>query len=91
MKPKLLGGRNVIRLKVRKVAEAQGVETPGRLARESRVSYGTVHRLWNEPDKVGSGITLDVLWRIAQALGVKTSDLYEEDAPGRWTPALLAA
>ena len=86
----LTGGGTLIRLKVREVAEGKGFKTPGHLARESRVSYATVHRLWNEPEKAEDGLTLGVLRRIAQALGVKISALVEEES-GPWMPALLQA
>lgn len=76
----------MIRLKVREVAEGKGFKTPGRLARESKVSYATVHRIWNEPEKAEDGVTLGVLRRIAQALGVNISDLVEEES-GPWAPA----
>lgn len=80
----------MFRVKVREVAEAKGYKTPGRLARESRVSYATIHRLWNEPDKSEEGLTLGVIFRLAQTLGVSISELVETDL-GQWEPALLAA
>lgn len=80
----------MFKVKVREVAESKGFNTPGRLARESRVSYATVHRLWNEPGKSEEGLTLGVIFRLAQALGVSISELVETDE-GQWAPALLAA
>lgn len=78
----------MIRLKVREVAEAKGFKTAGRLARESKVSYATVHQLWNEPDASPGGISLGVLVRLAYALGVPVSELYEVES-GNWLPELL--
>ncbi len=81
----------MFRLAVRKVAEAHGFMTPGHLARESRVSYSTVYKLWHEPEKAQNGLTLGVLGRIAQTLGVKLTELLEETGVGNWVPELLAA
>lgn len=79
----------MIRLKVKQVAEAKGFKTPGALARESRVSYATIHRLWNEPDK-DENLTVGVLYRLAQTLGVNVDELVEGES-GKWAPALMAA
>lgn len=79
----------MFRLKVRQVAEAKGFKTPGALARESRVSYATVYRLWNEPDK-DENLTVGVLYRLAGTLGVSISELVDKES-GPWMPALMAA
>ena len=66
------------RLRVRKVAEQKGFRTAGALARESRVSYGTVHAIWNTPEAVESSVSLGILNRLAEALGVTVAELIEE-------------
>lgn len=81
----------MVRLRVREVAEEKDFRTPGALARESKVSYATIHRLWNEPEEAVDGVSLGVLRRIARALGVRVSDLMREEEQGQWSPALLAA
>jgi transcriptional regulator with XRE-family HTH domain len=80
----------MFRVKVREVAESKGFRSAGALARQSRVSYATVHRLWNEPDKSEENLTLGVLFRLAQTLGVSISELVESES-GNWVPTLMAA
>ena len=71
----------MIRLRVKEVAEKQGVASAADLARRTGVAFATANRLWKndlggEQDR---GVGLLTLWRVAQALGVKVADLYEED------------
>ena len=80
---------NLVRLKIKSVAEAQGIDA-ARLSRIANIGYATAYRLFNEPeldetsDKNGVGIL--TLKRIARALGVKLTDLIEED----WLTLLIA-
>lgn len=72
----------MIRLRVKEIAEAHGIVDAAKLARRVDIAYATAHRLWN--DDVGDenkdkGPGLFLLYRIAQALGVKVADLYIED------------
>lgn len=75
----------MIRLRVKEAAERQGVKSAADLARRTGVAFATANRLWK--DELGSeqdrGIGLLTLWRVAQALGVKVAELYEEDRLAR--------
>ncbi len=63
----------MIRLKVKEVAEAQGLSM-ARLARRADIDFKTVQRIFHDPYReVGTG-TLD---RIAKALGVDVRELIE--------------
>jgi DNA-binding Xre family transcriptional regulator len=77
----------MIRLRVKQVAEKQGVASAADLARRTGVAFATANRLWkNELGSEGDrGIGLLTLWRVAQALDVKVADLYEEDWLARRT------
>jgi len=59
---------------VREIAEAKGFSRT-KLSYRSEVSYKVINSLWNNPNRV---INTDVLYRIAQALGVHVADLLEE-------------
>ena len=63
----------MIRLRVREVAESQGLNM-SRLSRRADVDLKTVQRIWHEPTKEISTATLD---KLARALGVEASDLLE--------------
>lgn len=71
----------MVRLRVREVAQQKGVTDAAKLSRIANIAYATAHRLWNgevggEGDK---GVGILILDRIAQALGVRITDLIEED------------
>lgn len=77
----------MIRLRIKEIAEQQGVTSAADLARRTGVAFATANRLWKNDlggDK-DRGIGLLTLWRVAQALGVKVADLYEEDRLARHT------
>lgn len=65
----------IIRLKIREVAEAKGVENAAQLSRRANVAQSAAYNLWN-------GVTTDpglrTLAAIAQALDVRVCDLFEE-------------
>lgn len=61
------------KLRVREVAEAQGVNI-SQLSRRADLNYRTVHRIWNEPDYDASLSTLN---KIAAVLDVSVKDLIE--------------
>jgi DNA-binding Xre family transcriptional regulator len=63
----------MIRLKVREVAEKQGLNM-SRLARRADIDLKTVQRIWHDPTKEISTLTLD---KLATALGVPASELIE--------------
>ena len=63
----------MIRLKIKEEAEKQGYNM-SRLARRADIDLKTVQRVWHDPTKEISTITLD---KIATALGVPASELIE--------------
>lgn len=76
----------MLKLKIREVAEAQGISDPVALAGKTGLAYATAYRLWQ--GKLGSkdrGVGVLVLYRVSQALGVKFFDLFEE-VPGQRAP-----
>lgn len=66
------------RLKIREIAEAQGM-TAARLARRADLAYGTVKALWDDPDH---DVALSTLTKIAGALGVQVIDLIQNGPKG---------
>jgi len=65
----------MIRLKVKEVLQEKGMSR-GKLSRLSDVALMTISRMCNQPTTYSP--TLDTLEKVAKALGVKVSDLYEE-------------
>jgi len=81
----------MLKLKVREIAEAQGISDPVALAGKTGIAYATAYRLWQ--GKLGSddrGVGVLLLYRVSRALGVKLSELVVEES-GPWKPALIAA
>jgi transcriptional regulator with XRE-family HTH domain len=64
----------MVRLKVKRVIEQRGISM-GKLSRLSDISFSTIRRVCNDPTY---SPTLNTLERIAKALNVPISDLYEE-------------
>ena len=60
---------------IRKLAEKQELNITT-LARKADLAYTTTHMLWHDSAKVWPRATLD---RIAQALGVRVTDLFDGD------------
>jgi hypothetical protein len=72
----------MLKLKVREIAEAQGITDPVALAGKTKVAYATAYRLWQ--GQLGSddrGVGVLLLYRVSRALDVKFFDLFEE-VPG---------
>jgi len=67
-------GKRMIRLKVKEIAESKGFNMSS-LSRASDVSFLTIKRIWREPFR---GVNTTTLERLAKALGVSVSDLFEE-------------
>lgn len=63
-----------VRLKVKEVAELKGLDR-AKLARKADITYDTVHNLWKNPYTKAS---MDTLLKLARALDVDVSELYEE-------------
>lgn len=63
------------RLRVKEIAKEKGFDAT-RLARESNVGYNVVLKLFNKPNH---NATLETLQAIADALGVRVSDLLAEE------------
>lgn len=66
----------MIRLKVREIAEAQGLNA-SQLARKADMSYPPVYKIWNDPY---TPVTTTTLMRLAKALGVPATDLIEDES-----------
>lgn len=64
----------MIRLKVKEVAEQKNINM-SKLSRLADVSYNTTQALFHNPQH---DVSLYILHRIAQALGVSVCDLIEE-------------
>lgn len=64
----------MFRLKIREVAESKGYNM-STLSRDSDVPFNTIRRAWKNPQYE---IKLATLHKIAQTLGVSTSDLIED-------------
>ena len=63
-----------LRHRIREVAEAKGI-TKTMISRRAEIHYKTISELWNNPYRV---VKTDILYRIAQVLGVSVHDLLEE-------------
>jgi len=64
----------MFRLKIREVAESKGYNM-STLSRDSDVPFNTIRRAWKNPQYE---LKLATLHKIAQTLGVSTSDLIED-------------
>lgn len=65
----------MVRLRVKELAQERGISLT-RLSRLADVNYKTVHTIWHDPYH---GINTKTLERIAAALGVPMSELFEDD------------
>lgn len=63
-----------VRLKVREITEQKGHSRTW-LSYNAQIQYDTVTRIWNKPETDAS---ITTLLKIAHALGVDVSELYEE-------------
>lgn len=66
----------MVKYRLNKVLKEKGV-SQGKLSRMADVSLSTIQRLSAEGSTYN--VSIEVLERIAKALGVKISDLYEEE------------
>lgn len=73
----------MVTLRVKEVAEQLGIPDATELARRTGIANDTAYRLWRgDVGGVKRGdrsIGIVTLHRVAKALGLKASDLYEED------------
>lgn len=67
------------KLRVKEVAEARGFNQSS-LSRASNVSFNTVKRIFKNPSH---NVTMEILEKLATALGVKVQDLYEDESESR--------
>lgn len=67
----------MIRLRVKEVAEAKGM-SQSRLSRRADVDIKTLRKVYRQPGQ--ANITLDTLNRLAYALKVHPSELFEYEA-----------
>ena len=63
----------MIRLKIRELAERRGINM-SKLSRMSDVNYNTIRGIWDNPNR---DIAVTTLEKIAKALKVDVSELYE--------------
>jgi DNA-binding Xre family transcriptional regulator len=66
----------MVKYRLNKVLKEKGL-SQGKLSRMADVSLSTIQRLSAEGSTYN--VSMEVLERIAKALGVKISDLYEEE------------
>jgi DNA-binding Xre family transcriptional regulator len=64
-----------LRHRIKEVAESKGI-TKTMISRRAELHYRTVNELWNDPYRP---VKTDILYRIAQVLGVSVHDLLEEE------------
>ena len=65
--------KTVIRLKIREIAEYKKINM-SKLSRMADVNYNTIRGIWDNPNR---DVAVTTLEKIAKALGVNVSDLYE--------------
>ena len=65
--------KTVIRLKIREIAESKKINM-SKLSRMSDVNYNTIRGIWDNPNR---DVAVTTLEKIAKALHVNVSDLYE--------------
>ncbi len=63
----------MIRLKIREIAESKKINM-SKLSRMADVNYNTVRGIWDNPNR---DVAVTTLEKIAKALGMKVSDLYD--------------
>jgi hypothetical protein len=80
----------MLKLKVREVAESQGITDPVALAAKAKIAYATAYRLMR--DEIGDekrGVGILVLYKVSRALGVPLMALLEETGPMELSGAAL--
>ena len=72
----------MLELRVKEVAEAQGIKDPVALAARAGIAYATAHRLMkNEIGSEDRGVGILVLYKVARALNVRLVELVVESGP----------
>lgn len=72
----------MIKLRVKEVAQAQGIKDPVSLASKAGIAYATAHRLMkNDVGSKDRGVGILVVAKVARALGVRFVDLIDEPTP----------
>ena len=71
-------GEPMARVRIREIAESKGLDV-AKLSRRADLAYGTVWQLWNDPDR---DVSLKTLNKLAEAMGVRVTDLLEEASAG---------
>jgi transcriptional regulator with XRE-family HTH domain len=71
----------MVRLKIKEVAEGQGITSAAELARRTGLAFAKANELWKGELTTDGKRSVGVLTlhRVAKALGVKIADLIEED------------
>jgi transcriptional regulator with XRE-family HTH domain len=71
----------MVRLKIKEVAEGQGITSAAELARRTGLAFAKANELWKGELTTDGKRSVGVLTlhRVAKALGVKVADLIEED------------
>jgi DNA-binding Xre family transcriptional regulator len=64
----------MIRLRVKEVAKAKGI-SQGKLARKADIDIKTLQKIYRQPTSI---ITTETLAKLAEALGVSSSELIED-------------
>lgn len=70
-------GELMTRVHIREIAEAKGLDV-AKLSRRADLAYRTVWQLWNNPDR---DVSIKTLGKLAEAMGVRVTDLIEDDTP----------
>jgi DNA-binding Xre family transcriptional regulator len=70
-------GKGMIRLRVKEVAEKKGM-SQSRLSRRADVDIKTIRKMYRQPEE--ANITLETLNKLAYALKVHPSELFEYEA-----------
>ena len=72
-----------IRLRVRELAERNGIDDAAKLSRAAGIAYATARRIWNNDlgsVEDGKGPGIFILAKIARALGLRVVDLIDEES-----------
>ena len=80
------------RLRIKEIAEERGLNI-SQLQRLAQLEMGMVRRYWYNEGRKGplTEVNLVALAKLAEVLGVRPSELIDDEAEDRYSPALLAA
>ena len=65
---------NMVRLKVREIAEQRGITNPFALSRATGINYANTYKLWHSEQRM---ISMETINRLCIALKVKPGQLFE--------------